>query len=770
MNPAEQARTFAGALLGDHGGMLDGLQVTLSTFSSGAPEPQTRWFPATADSLASAVTEATARAGTMGVYVGVGLTRGLRAINPATGKQYKRLAKADVDGLAWLWVDIDVVGVAHGHRMPLCPDKATAIAVVNSLGIPPTIIVDTGHGIQAHWRLREPWIYGCVDYDDDGVPVIDESKVAADRKAGEDLAWSWIKSFQVRAKAKGGWHVDPTTDPCRLVRCPGSYNRKVEGDHRLVTVIEVDTTARYDLDEIHAVLMPETLLAPYRYDHDTLTGALAGVDLGALWNEARSFADHTPPWMAAVFEINAAPDLEALWNGERDADYSSDDSAIDMALARMLLTWRVEPDQVAQAIMCRRLRRCAPGEKIDKVDPGRRTNYLVPTIGKIVADIQRVEDVEAQRAQAMDRMVAADTKPAPIVLQAAPDPAADLPPEAQPEDPGGQPEAPTNVGGQLATSNENAVTLAVESTECKETAVSLHCPPDNSSSPDNLPSLRAVPRLSGPDPAVEYADAPRTPRQGIDDSIPGTFTEAEKAAHLRLGAALGLPPQVMVWAVGERRLAGEDEIRVWFRREDTDVVRGGRWRPHTVASTRWHPKSEWDGPRVVAAFLRHDLHLFTVVPNRWGHTDNPNGVALLYELARWMPAGTPEDVATLAILGLLRKATGTTLFSTARTTRDPWVATSEEVWVPWINVGDAIRQLGHKVPAATVLADTLGELRCKVRSPMEVTEGELVLHDAEQWVRIPEELTGPELWTQVAMRAADRDVADRRNDVRMITS
>lgn len=759
MNPAEQARTFAGALLGDHGEMLNGLALTLSTFTSGTPEPQTRWFPATADSIASAVTDATARAGTVGVYVGVGLTRGLRAINPATHKQYKRLAKADVDGLAWLWVDVDVAGVAHGHRMPLCPDKATAISVATSLGIAPTVIVDTGHGIQAHWRLTEPWIYGCVDYDDDGVPVIDEAKVAADRKAGEDLAWSWIKSFQVRAKAAGGWHVDPTTDPCRLVRAPGSYNRKIEGDHRLVTVIEVDASRRYDLDEIRAVLMPETLLAPYRYDHDTLTGALAGVDLAALWNEARSFADHTPPWMAAVFEINAAPHLEALWSGERDAAYASDDSAIDMALARMLLTWRVEPGAVAQAIMCRRLRRCPPGEKIDKVDPGRRTSYLVPTIGKIVADIRREEDLEAKRVEAMDRMVAG-SNPAPSLLQVVPDSAddkagqgSDLPPVAPSEDSGGSPETEqpsTKVGAALTTSNENGVSLEVEQP------------------PAPLPSLRAVPQLAALDPATEYADAPRTPRQGIDDSIPGMFTEAEKAAHLRLGAALGLPPQVMVWAVGERRLAGEDEIRVWFRREATDVVRGGRWRPHTVAATRWHPKSEWDGPRVVAAFLRHDLHLFTIIGNRWGHTDNPNGMALLYELARWMPAGTPEDVVALAILGLLRRATATTLFSTARTTRDPWVATPEEVWVPWVNVADAIRALGHKVPAATSLADTLGELRCKVRSPMQVTEGSTVLHDAEQWVRIPEELTGSELWAATAMRAADRDVADRRNDVRMI--
>ena len=806
MSSAEQARAFAGALLGDHGEMLNDLRLTLTTFASGEPGARTHWMPAQADVIASAITRAAAASNITGVYVGVGLTRGLRAIDPATGLKYKRLAKADVDGLAWLWVDLDVAGAAHGHKMPLLPDKATAIALVNSLGVPPTVLVDTGHGIQAHWRLREPFIYGCVDYDDDGVPIIDESKVAADRKAGEELAWAWVKSFLIRAKLMGeahipgGWHVDPTTDPSRLVRCPGSYNRKVEGDHRLVVALECDGTRRYDIDDLRAVLMPEKLLEPYRYDSDILTGVLAGVDLAGLWAAAKTFPGHEPPWLTNLFEMDVAPELEALWRGERDADYRSDDSSIDMALIRSLLKWRLTPADAAQAVMCRRLRRCEPGKKIDKVDPSQRQGYLAMTIGKVAASIKDEEDREAKRGEIADEMAEQTVvpKPAPSVLQAAPDlgvddddPGPDEPPSEEDEPPVADPQLPllecadpysasvgqdpalveqppTDVGGGEPTSNENAVTLEVGAAELAETAVGVNSDTDNERprEPD-APSLRALPAPQ-PDPHDAHPDALRAPRQGIDDSIPAMYDESEKADHLTLAAQLGLPSEVVIRAVGERRLAGEDEIRVWFYRRETPAVPGGRWRPNTVAATRWHPKSDWDGPQVVAGFLRHDLHLFTQVARRWAHSDNPHGLRLLYKLARWMPAGTPEDIVTLALLALLRKTTGTGLFSTARTTRDPWVESTEAVWVPWVNIQDAMRQLGHKAMAATALNDTLAELRAKVVSPMRVPEGAAVVHDAEQWVRIPVELIDAELWAEVGMRAVDRDAQDKRNDMRAI--
>jgi hypothetical protein len=776
VSPAEQAQTFAGALLGDHGEMLNGLQLTLSTFTSGAPGPRTRWIPATVDSLASSVLRDAPSDTTMGVYVGVGLTRGTRAIDPATGKRYRRLAKDDVDALVWLWADIDIAGAAHGYRLPLVPDQATAIALARSTGLAPTVLVDTGHGIQAHWRLAEPFIYGLVDFDDDGVPIIDPTRVEADRKAGEVLAWTWVKSLQIRAKiageefVRGGWHVDPTTDPSRLVRCPGSWNRKVEGDHRLVRVLEVDSARRYAREDFEAMFMPEKLLAPYRFDTDILTGALAGVDLAALWNAARTFPNHEPPWLLNIFDLGVAPELEALWRGDRDAEWGNDDSSIDAALARALLKWRLSAADAAQAIMCRRLRRCEPGKKLDKVDPTIRQTYLTRTLGAVAASVTAEETAAARHLEVLEsEALAATPTPLQLVtnspvpetnnpdsvpgdLQLEPDfgagdPGPDEPP---PDDSHLIDEPPTDVAPEDATYNENAVSLDPPAAE-----------PDEPSSP---PSLRAAPE---PDPPDLTEGAPTAPRLGIDDSTPGGPTEEERPKYARLAAELGLPAgEVWIHAVGERRLADRNEIRVWLKRKETSAVRGGRWRVGEVAATRWHPIDAWMArTRVVDVFMV-DLHLEVDVSKKWRF--GRDGMGLLFEVAREMPAGTPEALVELAVKGLLGPVTGTAHWATAVTSRDPWVADEDAIWVPLVNLLGAYKALGHKAMDANDFLDVLALLRCKVQAGMEETDAGISVYDAAQWVRVPQELIGLKLWMQTATRAIDRDAQDKRNGIRVL--
>lgn len=740
MTPAESARAFAAALLGDHGEMLEGLQLTLTTFTSGATGPSTRWLPATADSLASAITLA-AGGDTQGVYVGVGLTRGPRAIDPA-GKRPWRLTKANVDGLAWLWIDIDIAGGGHADsRMKLCPDLDTALKLIASVGLPPTVLVNTGHGVQAHWRLRQPLIYGCVDFDDDGAPIIVSDHIEPERKAGQELAWAWVKSFQIRGREMGGYHVDPTTDTARLVRCPGSFNRKVDGDHREVVMLECDPTRVYDVEDFQAVLMPEKLLAPLRHTHDGLTGNMAGVDLAGLWAQALTFPRYEPPWLTNIFDLNFAPELEALWLGERDDQYGCDESAIDMGLARALLKWRLTPADACQAIMCRRLRRCE-GKKLDKVNPTHRTTYLEMTVGKVVASI-RAEEAKAEAdAIAQEKTWAAlrgeVTPPAQTATDEAP-----LPPEPPEDD---EPEDPTDVGEPTLDSNTNDVTLEPEIHEGP--------PPVH-----ERPLLRAVPPVA-PD------DTPAPARQDGLPSDPPTPTQAQQDVYEQLRAMLGLPGQVTVVGIEERHMAEINEMRVWLYRTETDAVHGGKWEPYTRGKTRWHPKELWETKTKVAGVFRHDLNLFTELARNWA--SDVHGLKMFYRLARHVDTGTPTQLVTWGIVELLRLATGTEKFSTAVSTRDPWVNDGAELWVPLKNVRESIKQLGHAPPSGVVLDDTLEDMLCLVRSQMAITEGYRVVHDTAPWVRIPAKLLGDELWEATLVRAADRDKADRSSNVRKI--
>jgi len=733
VSPAGHARTFASALLGDHGEALAGLQLSVSEFRQGQSGPRTSLIPATAESLASTVTRLADRHDIKGLYVGVGLTRGNLAINPATGHRYDRLAKADVYGLAWLWIDIDIAGGGHADsKMPLAADQATALAVAHSTGLDPTVTVDTGHGVQAHWRLAEPFIYGAVDVDDDGAPIIDEARIAADRAVGEQLAYEWVKSLQIRGRRDFGVHVDSTTDPSRLVRLPGSYNRKVPTDVRLVTVLDADPRRVYDLDQVRAVLAPAELLARTRYDAESISGSLAGVDLHALFAQARGFRNFEPDWLAEAIEAGWSPELAAIWSGAADTNYDGDDNRIDMALAATLLHLRYSAADAAQAVMCRRLR---IDRKVDKVDPNRRTSYLEMTIGKIAAQIAERDRAAVSHsgstAAAVEAMMAAPT---------------------------------TEVVADETTSNDNDVSLEVAETELKETA------PDVNSAPTNeIPrSLRIAPPGPPVDPR-EHADPalPPAPRPGLDGTLPAPVTEDRRASADRLAGMLGLPEGIAIWSVGVRRLEDHDEFRVWLHRgADADVL-GGDWPPNTVAATRWRPKSDWRARANVAELLLEDLHLVADVQRDWANGDH--GRRGLYRLAIKMLEGTPEQVAAMAIMGVLRRQTATALFSTATTYGDPWLSEGM-VWVPLPNLRDGYRALGAKAPEMIAMVDLLVDMRCHVVSDMHVAEGHRYVVDERQWVCVHPDLIHADLAANIFTRATDRDAQDARHDMSTVSS
>jgi hypothetical protein len=744
VNPAGHALVFADALLGDHGEVLDGLELSVSWFIPGRPGPRTRLVAAKPSELASVVATLAAEQDTLGVYVGVGLTRGYAAINPKTGRGFDRLSKADVSGLAWLWADIDVAGGGHADsKLPLAADKDTAIAVARSTGLEPTVLVDTGFGIQAHWRLAEPWIFGCVDFTDDGVPIIDPARVEADRKQGERFAWEWVKSLQIRAKRDFGLHVDPTTDTARLVRMPGSYNTKVPGDHREVVVLDVDASRRYDLDAVRAVLAPNTLLEPYRFDMMEITGSLAGVDLPGLFAACRALPGHEPDWLTEVIEGGWVPELEAIWTGFADAKYDNDDSVIDMALAATVLHAGLTPEMAAEAVMCRRLR---IGRKVEKVDPARRLDYLLTTIGKCAATLKAQRDAVASHVELIEAAVASmRAEPAPSRLQAVPNL-------------GAESDGPTEVGQQAPDSNADAVTVGADP-PATATGGGGDEPPDDPPAP-----LRVVEEPE-PDPHAQHADAPAQPRQGLDGTLPAALPPGLRFQAAEMAAQLGLPGGVTVWTVGIRRLADCDEIRLWLHRTMDSRVHGGRWRPGTVAATRWRPKADWKARGNVTEMLFEDLHLIADVGREW--SSGEHGRRRMYELAVPMREGTPEEIVEMAISGLLQEATGTALFSRAVMSRDPWVCDGA-VWVPMMGIRDWFRRLGAKVPDMVPMVDLLVDMRCKVVSDMSHPEGNRVVTDAAQWVMVSDDLISEQLAAGVAYRASERDAQDARSDLRGI--
>lgn len=157
-------------------------------------------------------------------YVGAGLA-------PAPGYgPTRRATSAQVVGIPGLWVDLDYAD-GDAHKKPNLPTRAEAEAFiaddVTRLRAP-SIVVHSGHGYQLWWLFDTAWTWATLDDDS--------------RQRAAALQRSWV--YRVRDAARAhGWDVDATIDLARVMRLPGTVNRK--GDPLVpVTLILDDSVAR----------------------------------------------------------------------------------------------------------------------------------------------------------------------------------------------------------------------------------------------------------------------------------------------------------------------------------------------------------------------------------------------------------------------------------------------------------------------------------------------------------------------------------------------
>lgn len=216
----EETRAFLAAL---HGSAVDqGLHTLIWT----SRDKASRFFT----NLDDAAAYASQRAANSDVYTGMGVFRK----PPPSGR-----GKAEaVDGISSLWADVDVAGPGHKKRN-LPPTREAARGLLAEMPLEPSILLDTGGGLQAHWLLRE-------------VFTLD---APGDRERAEATERGWVNLLRSLA-AKRGWDVDPVGDLARVMRVAGTQNLKVEGKPRPVRVVEPASPngnlRRYNLPDFEA--------------------------------------------------------------------------------------------------------------------------------------------------------------------------------------------------------------------------------------------------------------------------------------------------------------------------------------------------------------------------------------------------------------------------------------------------------------------------------------------------------------------------------------
>ena len=161
------------------------------------------------------------------VYTGVSLS------DPQKGRftTRNRIEEAAAGAIAGVWSDIDVFHEVHAKATRLPGTREEAQEVMAQLPHEPTIIVDSGHGLQYWWLLTKPWVFA------------GEEEWGQARRM---VQW-WHKLTKDLMETRG-WTTDSVYDLSRILRIPGTFNNKVKNDRKEVMAISADGP-RYSIQD-----------------------------------------------------------------------------------------------------------------------------------------------------------------------------------------------------------------------------------------------------------------------------------------------------------------------------------------------------------------------------------------------------------------------------------------------------------------------------------------------------------------------------------------
>lgn len=142
----------------------------------------------------------------------------------------RRGGSADCVAIPALWLDIDIAGPNHAAAN-LPPTMLEAFKVLAMFAMTPSIVVNTGGGLQAYWLL------------DGELYRTDAQQVLVEWGA----TWAAIG-------ARLGYHIDNVFDIARVMRLPGTMNRK-STPARLVEVTRWSPERRYSIADIEPYMI-----------------------------------------------------------------------------------------------------------------------------------------------------------------------------------------------------------------------------------------------------------------------------------------------------------------------------------------------------------------------------------------------------------------------------------------------------------------------------------------------------------------------------------
>jgi len=250
-----------------------------------------------------------------------------------SGKKYKKNQRCHLDesegrpvvALPAAFADIDFGTEGHKSKKNP-PTRDDALRLIHGHGFDPTVIVHSGHGLQAYWVFKEIWKLETPD----------------ERKKAMVFLRRVVAFFKDKASEKK-WYVDSVQDLARILRPPESYNCKT--DPKLVEIIEYNEDRRYNPEDLEEFLPEDPGHQSYvesKQIHST------GKKLFITEGRQPPSGKFAQLW--AIF-----PKFQATWENQRTGDLNdTSPSGYDMALALFAAQANWKPQEIVDLIIAHR--------------------------------------------------------------------------------------------------------------------------------------------------------------------------------------------------------------------------------------------------------------------------------------------------------------------------------------------------------------------------------------------------------------------------------
>jgi len=371
-NPKNDASLFLGELFPE---VPDKSKVLVWELSS----KTSRWFSSTD-------TAATYATGRNDVYVGCALSPDPDKLPAQFSKDGKRKPRSAVRcfadntfAIGGFWIDIDYKHAVH-KKKNLPSTVEAAIKLSKSL-LQPTVIMHTGHGIQAWWLFKELWVF--------------DSDEERSKAANHNLLWR--KAFEKIAK-KNKWEVDATHDLARVFRIPDTINAKCR-KQVTVKIIESDWKQRYNWSDFESYFPVGDL----QFEKKKATPPT--VTKGFLDLEVRPARGPNPQKWYALQSVDSR--IKDTFEHKRKDLNDTSPSGYDMALACFAAQAGWSDQEIADLLVAHRIKHNPTDPKIYRLD------YLSRTIARAKENIEQ-EEAQCRIEDAVDFGIVEGIEPGDI--------------------------------------------------------------------------------------------------------------------------------------------------------------------------------------------------------------------------------------------------------------------------------------------------------------------------------------------------------------------